>query len=63
MMEFKNTHQKCAVRVGGLQRPSRNRHPVATDQNKQLLVGVITDVRVKQNNTDSDGATGHLDFQ
>lgn len=42
---------------------SREKHPLTTDQNKALFIGFTTDVRIKQNGTYSDGATGYLDSQ
>lgn len=42
---------------------SGDRHPVTTDQNKELFIGFITDVRLKQNEIYIDETTGHLDSQ
>ena len=42
---------------------SRDKHPVTTDQKKQLFIGFITDVRIKQNSIDCDRATSPLDSQ
>lgn len=40
---------------------SRDRHSVTIDQNKQLFIGFITDVRIKQNDIYTAETTGHLD--
>lgn len=41
----------------------RDSHPVITDQNKELFIGFIADIRIKQNGIHSNGTAGHLDSQ
>lgn len=55
IMECQNTNQKCTVQMGDL-KPSGfslfgERQPETMDQNKQLFIGFIIDVRIKQNDT------------
>lgn len=67
MTEFKkrvrNAQEVLAVSNQMASASYRASRPVTTDLNKQLFIGFITDVRIKQNDIYIDETAGRLDSQ
>lgn len=60
---IRNAQEVLAVSNHMASASYRDRRPVTTDLNKQLFIGFITDVRIKQNDIYIDETMGHLDSQ